>query len=230
MKQSIWGMMLLFVSTASLSAKNPASTTYVDQQIAKAKASLLALINANSVAHPVGSCYGGGVVIYVNTAPGTPAQHQGLIAALTDASANPLEWDTTGNTPVITAAQYFTGRANTAVMAIPPSGIFQAAEAAVAYNAVVTKTCSTCTDWYLPSQDELMAMYTQSNSSNPTFWTNCSGMSPTAAIYWSSTQVNGDSTKAWSVDFTVNTRFSGNVVSPPGGTTTTQLVRAIRAF
>lgn len=81
-------------------------------------------------------------IFYVNTAPGAPAQHQGLIAALTDASANPLEWNTTGNTPVVTAAQYFTGLANTAVMAIPPTGIFPAAEAAVAYNAREKPLCN----------------------------------------------------------------------------------------
>ena len=181
------------------------------------------VIGASVSMHPVGSCYGGGVVFYVTSG----GQH-GLIAALSDA-ASPLAWDTTGLAVVTTQAQYFTGLANTTtILNTSTAGSFPAAAAASSY--ATAETCSTCTVWYLPAQEELSTLYSQANFSGASLWTNCAGTAP-SAIYWSSTQVNGTPVgviKVWTVDFTA-TGDAGKVVAPPN-TMATEAVRAIRAF
>lgn len=206
MKHSIPAVLSLL--TASISFANPSLTSVIP--------------------HPVGSCYGGGVVFYVNKEPNSPAGQQGLIAALQDVPDVQLNWDPSGGTEVVgTSASYFTGQNNTAnilntVNDTPNPGnkTWPAAQAASAYTT--SDTCPTCTAWYLPSQGELATLYFQSTNFK-SFWTNpgCTGTPPNPELYWTSTQF--ESNTAWYVDFN-----SGRVLYYP--TVGPFSVRTVRAF
>lgn len=227
MKKSI--CVLLSLSSSVCMAATPASTADVDAAAAVLQTQVDTLNAIPAVAHPVGSCYGGGVVYYVNPNASAPAGQRGLIAALTDApSGGPSQtyaWDTdvnTGTGTVTTSALYFAGLTNTANILngvpINPSTKAQAATAANAYNTA--STCSTCTAWYLPSQDELATLYFQSTNITD-FGGACTGYAPTTNIYWSSTQ--GSTTNAWRVSFD-----TGSVAT--GSLTNMFRVRPVRAF
>jgi len=206
MKRSIPGILSLFIISTSFANSSSQSV----------------------IPHPVGSCYGGGVVFYVNKEPNPTAGRQGLIAALQDVPDTQLNWDPSGNTEVKgTSSSYFTGKNNTAnilntINDIPNPGnkTWPAAQAASEYTT--SETCPTCTSWYLPSQDELATLYFQSTNFKG-FWTNpsCTGTSPSPQLYWSSTQF--ESNTAWYVDFN-----SGRVLYYP--TVGPFSVRAVRAF
>jgi hypothetical protein len=218
-------------------SNNPVSMDYVNQQITAAQAALTGLINTNTnaVTHPVGSCYGGGVVFYVDTSSQAVPGRQGLIAALDDAelsSVSLLPWDVTNSSfTVFTDSKYFTGNANTDSILTTIGSNAQAAQAAFAYNTVVTETCSTCSKWYLPSQDELMTLFTQADST-PSIWTNtnCVGDAPIQTNYWSSTQVyqTPTSNALWVAFNLASGMFNGAVAGAP--TNTTYAVRAIKSF
>ena len=220
MKQGLTAVVLSLVVPTSMAA-NPASTAYVDKQFAGIQAQIDA-INANTgVAHPVGSCYGGGVVFYVNTDPNAPVGQRGLIAALSDAgSSTTYPWDATGavSSTAATATAYFTGSSNTQTLISYNPSVTQAAWAAYNYSG------GSEIGWYLPAQDELMTMYTQWNS-KPSLFTSCGGTSPSAAgpRYWSSSQVAGAPAFAWLVSF--DNGFVVNIL-----TSNAYLVRAVRAF
>lgn len=223
MKQSSLGLFLVF-SMPVCWASNPASTAYVDKQFAQIQTQIDQIKNNPAVAHPVGSCYGGGVVFYVNTTPNAPAGQRGLIAALADVSGGPFYWDTTFNTGTVIApgTVYFTGAANTAAITAQANPKrFEAANAAYTYNG------GGFNDWYLPAQDELMTMYTQAHYSGASFWTQCGGTPPDnsgsfpASYYWSSSQVGLG--VAWNVVFGTGVVYDVQ--------TSNQLeVRAVRAF
>lgn len=243
MKKSICVMLSLSASIC-LAAK-PASTADVDAAAARLQAQintinnvLLAQINTfraqvsalntiPAVAHPVGSCYGGGVVYYASSDANAPAGQRGLIAAPTDAlSSTTMAWQSGGSTTVIPTPQktYFTGETNTNAI-LSTIGIFPAASAANSYTAD-GDTCTACTSWYLPSQDELATLYAQSTSSialgDTTFWSACSGSTPASSSYWSSTQGTLNS-QAFSVNF-----LTGIVTTSTNSSNFR--VRAVRAF
>ena len=199
-------------------AGNPASTSYVDQQVALAKAALVARINSSTaIAHPVGSCYGGGVVFYVNTTPNAPVGQQGLIAALTDVSNATYLWNTNPSS-INTATALFTGASNTAIILQSPDGQAGNTQAAIAANGY---TEGTYHDWYLPSQSELSQLQIQLNTTS-TLFTKCTGTNPSSANqYWSSSRYDTDN--AWYISF-------GNGVVYVNPVNTSYLVRAIRAF
>lgn len=225
---------ILAFMTLTTYAANPATKEYVNQQAATLQATALGLqtqINTLSiipaVAHPVGSCYGGGVVYYSSTDVNAPAGQKGLIAAPTDAlSSTTMAWQSGGSTTVTPTPQktYFTGETNTNAI-LSTIGIFPAASAANSYT-VDGDTCTACTAWYLPSQDELATLYAQSTSSialgNTTFWSACGGSTPGAASYWSSTQGTLNS-QAFSVNF-----LTGIVTTSTNSSNFR--VRAVRAF
>lgn len=218
---------ILTLITSTTYAANCASKEYVDQQAAGLQAQINTLSTIPAVAHPVGSCYGGGVVYYASTDANAPAGQRGLIAAPTDAqylgSFN-ITWQQTGSTTVSTKKTYFTGESNTnTILATPDT--FPAAIAANSYT-VDGDTCTACTSWYLPSQDELVTLYAQSTSSialgDTTFWSACNGTTPGSITnFWSSTQ-NASNT-AFSVSFSNGTVNSSS-------SSFTFHVRAVRAF
>lgn len=235
MKKSIF--VWLSLSASICFAAKPASTADVDAAAARLQTQidtinnvLLTQVNAlntiPAVAHPVGSCYGGGVVYYSSSDANAPAGQRGLIAAPTDAqylSSFTMPWQV-GSITVSTKKTYFTGGSNSnAILATP--GTFPAATAANNYT-VDSDTCTECTSWYLPSQDELATLYAQSTSSialgNTTFWSACNGTAPGAITgFWSSTQNNTNT--AFAVLFS-----SGSVLSNPNSNNFH--VRAVRAF
>jgi hypothetical protein len=182
MKKSILSVSLSLL-TSVCAASNPASTAYVDKQFAGIQTQFDAIKANPTVAHPVGSCYGGGVVYYVNTDPTASVGNQGLIAALSDAGN--LIWSNTIFTPTLAiATTYFTGAANTSYLVDNyPSSDTEAAYAAHNYSGGGES------DWYLPAQDELMTLYTQWKS-KPSLFTQCGGTDPSTGTpnYWSSSQ------------------------------------------
>lgn len=241
MKKSI-GVVLSLTASIGLAA-NPASTADVDAAAARLQNQintinnvLLTQLNAlntiPAVAHPVGSCYGGGVVYYASSDANAPAGQRGLIAAPTDAQyqgSTTMAWQSGASTTVSPAPQktYFTGEANTNAI-LSTIGTFPAANAANGYT-VDGDSCSSCTSWYLPSQDELATLYAQSTSSialgNTTFWSACNGSTPVAATYWSSTQ-GALNSQAYSANF-----LNGSVTTSPTNNPPSALrVRAVRAF
>ena len=128
--------------------------------------------------HPVGSCYGGGVVFYTN------GPH-GLIAALKNASVGGprYAWDSTNHNVAITDRVLFSGKTNTTNIIAAEGGAdtAQAARAAASYNG------NGYTDWYLPARDELTLLYLKTYETSASFWSHCGGSSPGITTYWSST-------------------------------------------
>jgi len=167
----------------------------------------------------VGSCYGGGVVFYVNTIPNAAVGNQGLVAALNDVSASTYAWDTSGTLTLAgTSLSLFTGASNTTLLLATADGLagnMQAASMAHAY------TDGTYNDWYLPSQGEIALLKAQAGTTSNLF-TNCSGTNPlSASVYWSSSQYDtGDASYV---------SFSNGVVYV-GPLSTSYSVRAIRAY
>lgn len=218
MKKSICA--LLSLSASVCMAHVPATIADVDAAAAVLQTQVNTLNAIPAVAHPVGSCYGGGVVYYVNPDANAPTGERGLIVSLTDA-AGTYEWGPNPTAPEInTSAEYFTGLQNTTtIVEASSTRSFPAANAANAYTS--TQTCDTCTPWYLPAQDELATLYFQStNVTN--FGVACGGYTaPAAAGYWSSTQVAPSS--AWFVGFDF-----GFVTT--AGLTNAFRVRPVRAF
>lgn len=233
MKTSIYLLFSLYASVCL--ATKPASTADVDAAMANLQSqidTINSLVNAlytiPAVAHPVGSCYGGGVVYYASSDANAPPGQRGLIAAPSDAlSSTTMAWESVGSTLITPTTQknYFAGKDNTESILKTIGPVFPAASAAGNY---ITEgdTCAECTVWYLPSQDELATLYAQSTSSialgDTTFWSACNGTTPGLTKYWSSTQ--GQSSSA---------AFSTNFLTGIVSTNTTTLsfrVRAVRAF
>ncbi len=221
LKQSYVGLLLLGLVPMCF-AGIPATTQYVDTQVAGVQSQIDAINSNPAIAHPVGSCYGGGVVYYVNPDANAAAGQRGLIVSLTDAGTpSTYAWGPNPTDPVInTSAKYFTGLQNTVNIEARSTADFPAANAANSYTS--TATCDTCTPWYLPAQDELATLYFQStNVTN--FGTACAGYSAPSNVnaYWSSTQ--SDANNAWGVGF-----GSGSVGF--GFLNGTFRVRPVRAF
>ena len=209
MKQTIFCIFLSFSSSLPILA-------YAEGKTSENKSA--------SIAHPLGSCYGGGIIFYLNTTPNAPAGQRGLIVALSDASTGcnsptgTCVWDITGFTAKLIAPHrdYFSGAENTKeILKALGESRAQAAYAASQYKG------GGYSDWYLPAQKELSELYTQVSSTGENFWTGCGGSVPSAGSYWSSTQLN--TRVAWGIAFA-----NGNV--PYGVTTSSLGVRAIRAF
>lgn len=210
-------------------AATPATTQYVDTQVASVQ-SQIDTINSNpAIAHPVGSCYGDGIVFYTNTTTGAGTDPHGLIVKLADSTNGctgggaTCVWANSTPVTVTTSPGYFTGQTNTNTII---ANYTQPEAASAAYDTTAAADCPTCTNWYLPSQYELYALYAQSTLNGAAFWQNpgCTGTAPgTVNPYWSSSQVPGLPNTAWIVGF-------GNGTASVGNTTSARPVRAVRAF
>jgi hypothetical protein len=217
-------------------AATPATIADVDAAAATLQTQINTLNDLPAIAHPIGSCYGGGVVIYINTTPGAPAGQQGLIAKLQDSTAG-----CTGTTvggciwsnpaPLVfigTSPGYFTGEANTNLIR---SSLSSTEAANAAYDTTPSPDCQTCTNWYLPAQYELYTIYAQSSLVGNTLWTNCDGTPPISSIvpnsslYWSSTQSTTVRNTTFSTNFYDGSTTSATATNPAG-----LHVRAVRAF
>ena len=216
MKHGVITIVLPWFSITCFAA-NPASTNYVDTRIALAKTELAAVINSNpGVAHPVGSCYGGGVVFYVNTTPGAPVGTQGLIAALGDLSST-SSWYTGNISTIVTSINLFTGASNTDAIVNQTYGNTSAAYQAKNYTDGVYH------NWYLPSANEI-AVLASLNNFNTSLFTHCGGTALSSGnSYWSSSQYSDNSNQAFFMN------LNGDVY-PADDFNPQYLIRAIRAF
>jgi hypothetical protein len=156
----------------------------------------------------IGQSYGGGIIFYID---GT-GQH-GLISATTDQSAS-IEWITGGSTQTTangnTLTAIGTGQANTNFM-IAQTG-YTGGAAQVCDDYTVTVDGVTYSDWFLPSQNELIQMYVQK--------TVIGNMASSG--YWCSSEYNA--TLAWRKDFGSGDNYAA------GKGDNSAWVRAIRAF
>ena len=242
MKQGIVAIVLSLVMPTSMAATNPASTNYVDKKFAGIQQQIDAINKNPIIAHPIGSCYGGGVVFYVNPDANAVPGMKGLIIAPIDAATD-VSWETGtpgGGTAVNgTLPGYFTGFANTGYIEgtnngtlLNPTYLWPAADAATAYNSPSHNApCpgETCTEWYLPSQYELNQFYLTSFNSLATFGFSCTDYIPiTGNAYWTSTASStSGTTSSWVVDFDNGNVYSTpSIVAPPSPFN----VRAVRAF
>lgn len=131
----------------------------------------------------------------------------GIIVAPSDLSTG-ISWGCSGSTTGATGISVGTGNQNTA------SIIAACAEAGIAARLCSDLVLNGYSDWYLPSQEELVKVY---NSRNITGGFNTSGL-----FYWSSTEYSST---------TVNVRrFSDGVGGTTGKGSTAHLLRAVRSF
>jgi hypothetical protein len=150
--------------------------------------------------HYIGESFGGGIVFQINN----PGSH-GAIAATTDQSTG-APWGCSGTLIGGTSTGSGTGQANTTAIVNGCSD--QGIAARICDNLVL----NAYSDWFLPSKDELIQLYSQRAV--------VGGFSTTAG-YWSSSEQ--DAYNAWFQDFS-----NGNSVAGPK--TSLFYVRAIRTF
>jgi len=186
---------------------------------------LLLVLASNSFAQKkslndirIGDLLGGGVVYFIDSSI-TPAR--GLIVAAEDApDSNGYTWGSFYNR-VTTSYDLFSGITNMENLDAQDGGS-EAAKAATSNNPA--PQCSDpilyCTDWYLPSQNELMVLWVSKEIAG------LSGF--VSQRYWSSTE-GGNYHTAWSMTFADGGGFSDG----SGGPINKQNnygVRAIRSF
>ncbi len=213
-KKRLWAFVLGTFTAYSVFA----STNYENNKLANTTINNATKKPHPAVAHHVGDCYGGGVIIYMNDETSSSAKQHGLIAALADIPKS-FEWDTQAShqSTVKTRATLFTGSKNTsAIISTIGANRARAASATQHYSQ------GNYHDWHLPSKDELSMMYWQPMThGGDKFWTTCGGTALSGATYWSSTQ--SKSLQAWGLSFAGGVVVVANKQSP-------LLVRAIRAF
>jgi len=157
----------------------------------------------------IGDFRAGGVVFWVDPTDNT----KGLVCAVTDQTS--AEWGCFGtDISGAEATDIGTGAANT--VAIEAS----CTTAGTAANLATNLTLNGYSDWFLPSKDELNAMYVNKAAINTTATAN-GGANFTTDFYWSSSQI--DFIDAWAQNFN---NGSQNVINK----FLTYYVRVVRAF
>ena len=159
----------------------------------------------------VGDFRGGGVVFWVDPSD----NRHGLIAAIEDHRSGIRWYNGSYTTTGATATTIGTGSANTDAI-ISAQG---ATETSYAAGVARAYTGGGFTDWFLPSKDELIQMYTNKATINTTASAN--GGSDFFGIYWSSTEIVVNF--AWFQDFNDGGQGISRKVN-------THFVRAVRAF
>lgn len=153
-------------------------------------------------AYTIGQAALGGIIAYTNGA-GT----SGFVVTSTDVSTSAI-WGCVGI--VISSAEgtaIGTGAANTAAI------VANCATAGIAARLCDNLVSGGYSDWYLPSTDELYAIYTNRTA--------IGGIS--TSYYWTSTQQPGDDYYATQQSFSTGAQV-------PGRKDTSARVRAIRSF
>ena len=156
----------------------------------------------------IGQSYQGGIIAYIFVSGDSnyvAGQTHGLIATTSNQSTG-AQWGCSGTSIAGTSTALGTGLANTTAIV---NGCTSSTSAAALCNNLSSGGYS---DWYLPSRDELIKLYT--NRASIGGFNNVS--------YWSSSQVG--TTTAWSINFSTGTSSSTSTKS------TLLYVRAIRKF
>ena len=156
----------------------------------------------------IGQSYQGGIIAYIFVSGDSDyvaGQTHGLIATTSNQSTG-AQWGCSGTSIAGTSIALGTGLANTTAIV---NGCTSSTSAAALCNNLSSGGYS---DWYLPSRDELIKLYT--NRASIGGFNNVS--------YWSSSQVG--TTTAWSINFSTGTSSSTSTKS------TLLYVRAIRKF
>lgn len=156
----------------------------------------------------IGQSYQGGIIAYIFVSGDSDyvaGQTHGLIATTSNQSTG-AQWGCSGTSIAGTSTALGTGLANTTAIV---NGCTSSISAAALCNNLSSGGYS---DWYLPSRDELIKLYT--NRASIGGFNNVS--------YWSSSQVG--TTTAWSINFSTGTSSSTSTKS------TLMYVRAIRKF
>jgi hypothetical protein len=183
----------------------------------------------------------GGVIIFL-----THDGMHGLVAAIEDASPpQGVIWSTVNDptnankfyplpysTPSAPYSQYYAGSENQQkIQQIPGWEITYPAFKEAAYY---TKTVNGITydDWFLPSSSELSLMFAMreiinqvslANNGDALLNVEFTGANFPASIYWSSREVESNSTYAWALGFFLGIQINGNEDNPCA-------VRCVRAF
>ena len=155
----------------------------------------------------IGTSFGGGVVAYILQSgdPGYSASEMhGLIVANADL-LNTYSWGCSGIVAGGTSSNLGTGAANTSI-------ITNTCGAGTAAQSCDGQTINGYTDWYLPSTNELLAIYPNAGLIGGFI----------AQRYWSSSEQN--STSARSVD------FATGIINSTNGKGNAFQVRAMRSF
>ena len=157
--------------------------------------------------YTIGQTALGGIIAYING--GGTSGTSGLVATVADISSA-AEWGCR-DTSISTSSAIGAGNANTiAIMA-------GCATAGIAARLCGDLTQGGYSDWYLPSEYELDALYTNRVAIGGFV------VATYQDFYWSSTEYPSNTTFAWAKRF-----LDGNAA--PGGKNETHHVRAVRSF
>ncbi|MBR9853924.1 MAG: DUF1566 domain-containing protein [Algicola sp.] len=136
----------------------------------------------------VGEFKYGGVIFWVD-----PADNgYGLVSAITDQSTG-ATWGCQGTLISGTSTSFASGETNTAAI------IAGCATPGIAADIAVNTTTEGYSDWFLPSWNQLNAMYANKAIIDATATANGGTAFPASMFYWSSSESNSDT--AWAVYF-----------------------------
>jgi hypothetical protein len=148
-----------------------------------------------SKAHFIGEIYGGGIIIDVNK--DSKGEEHGLIASTSDVALKSL-WSATGpGGAIITNANSTTdGLSNCQLIKLTLGA------AATACNACLDYSNDKFEDWYLPATSELFKIYFRQDMINSILDNdgNIATMPISPERYWSSTELDGGSSAAYTVN------------------------------
>ena len=145
--------------------------------------------------HFIGEIYGGGIIIDVNK--NSKGEEHGLIASTSDVALKSL-WSATGpGGAIITNANSTTdGLSNCQLIKLTLGA------AATACNACLDYSNDKFEDWYLPATSELFKIYFRQDMINSILDNdgNIATMPISPERYWSSTELDGGSSAAYTVN------------------------------
>jgi len=160
--------------------------------------------------HYIGELYGGGIIVAVWKELGV---EKGLIASLTDLSADTVWSNVTSTTIGVAAQSPFDGQANTNAILAQPGHIISAAKLCDDYSS------GGFSDWYLPAQWELALCASSAYIINNVLGAT-NGFKFT--VYWSSTEY--DDINAWGEHLKWNYTYTA------GYKYDSHKIRAVRKF